>query len=201
MESDLEPELLPNAQWVHLCVDMQRIFSSEGIWPTPWMERVLPKVSKIAGKHPDRTIFTKFMSPASPTGARGGWRSLYEKWPQATRGSLPAEMFDLMPPLGDLCPPAKVFEKYVYSAFGAPNLRSALQGREAQGLIITGSETDVCVLSTVLSAVDFGYPVIIVDDAICSSSDTGHDSLMQFYHRRLSSQIVTIQTEQLLELW
>jgi hypothetical protein len=27
---------------VHLCVDMQRIFSAEGPWPTPWMDRVLP---------------------------------------------------------------------------------------------------------------------------------------------------------------
>ena len=25
---------------VHLCVDMQRIFSAEGPWPTPWMDRV-----------------------------------------------------------------------------------------------------------------------------------------------------------------
>ena len=25
---------------VHLCVDMQRIFSADGPWPAPWMERV-----------------------------------------------------------------------------------------------------------------------------------------------------------------
>src|SRR5215217_1627337 len=36
----------PNA--VHLCVDMQRIFSSDGPWPTPWMERVLPALTRIA---------------------------------------------------------------------------------------------------------------------------------------------------------
>jgi lipopolysaccharide/colanic/teichoic acid biosynthesis glycosyltransferase len=33
---------------VHLCVDMQRIFSAEGPWPTPWMERVLPVVITLA---------------------------------------------------------------------------------------------------------------------------------------------------------
>ena len=27
---------------VHLCVDMQRIFSADGPWPAPWMEKVLP---------------------------------------------------------------------------------------------------------------------------------------------------------------
>jgi nicotinamidase-related amidase len=30
-------------------------------------------------------------------------------------------------------------------------------------LVITGSETDVCVLGTVLGAVDFSYRVIIVE--------------------------------------
>ena len=39
----------------------------------------------------------------------------------------------------------------------------------------SGSETDVCVLATVLDAVDIGYRVIVVRDAICSSSDEGHD--------------------------
>lgn len=34
--------LEPITQAVHLCIDMQNIFSSRGVWPTPWMERVLP---------------------------------------------------------------------------------------------------------------------------------------------------------------
>jgi nicotinamidase-related amidase len=32
-------------------------------------------------------------------------------------------------------------------------------------LTVTGSETDVCVLATVLDAVDLGYRVIVVRDA------------------------------------
>ncbi|GAB9139429.1 hypothetical protein BDS110ZK25_27740 [Bradyrhizobium diazoefficiens] len=38
------------------------------------------------------------------------------------------------------------------------------------------AETDVCALSTVLSAVDLGFRVVIVEDALCSSSDVGHDA-------------------------
>ena len=38
-------------------------------------------------------------------------------------------------------------------------------------LVISGSETDVCVLSTVLGAVDRGYRVVIAIDALCSSSN------------------------------
>lgn len=35
---------------VHLCLDMQRLFGRDGPWPTPWMERVLPKY-----RPPDRS--------------------------------------------------------------------------------------------------------------------------------------------------
>ena len=31
---------------VHLCIDMQRLFSDEGPWATPWMTRVLPVVAE-----------------------------------------------------------------------------------------------------------------------------------------------------------
>ena len=56
-------------------------------------------------------------------------------------------------------------------------------------LIITGSETDVCVLATVLDAVDLGFRVIVVEDALCSSFDEGHDALMTLYRNRFSEQI------------
>jgi nicotinamidase-related amidase len=51
-------------------------------------------------------------------------------------------------------------------------------------VIVSGS--DVCVLATVLGAVDLGYRVILL--AVCSSSDKGHDALMQIYHRRYTEQ-------------
>ena len=51
---------------VHLCVDMQRIFSAEGPWPMPWMDRVLPVVGALANRHPERTVFTRFIPPDRP---------------------------------------------------------------------------------------------------------------------------------------
>ena len=43
-----------------------------------------------------------------------------------------------------------------------PNRKLAehLRQREAEALIVSGSETDVCVLATVLDAVDIGYRII-----------------------------------------
>jgi nicotinamidase-related amidase len=186
---------------VHLCVDMQRLFSADGPWPTPWMDRVLPVVAELAERHPERTVFTRFITPRRPEDMPGLWRRYYSRWRQATREHLDPAMLELLPPLAKLCPPASVIDKTRYSAFAEPSLLSHLQAREADGLIITGSETDVCVLATVLDAVDAGYRVIVVRDAVCSSSDEGHDALMQIYHRRYSEQIEVADAGTILALW
>ena len=169
---------------VHLCVDMQRIFSAEGPWPTPWMEKVLPVAAALADHHPERTIFTRFIPPARPEQMPGMWRRYYERWRIATREALPLELLKLMLPFATLCPPATTIDKTRYSAFAAPGLIDHLRQRRADALIISGSETDVCVLATALDAVDIGYRVIVVRDAICSSSDEGHEMLMRLHHTR-----------------
>jgi hypothetical protein len=40
-----------------------------------------------------------------------------------------------------------------------------------------------------------------VRDAVCSSSDEGHDALMQIYHRRYSEQIEVADAGTILALW
>ena len=186
---------------VHLCIDMQRVFSSEGPWATPWMERVLPVVTEIAGRFPERTVFTRFITPQRPEDMPGMWQRYYERWREATREKLDPRLLELLPSLARLSPPAAVIDKTRYSGFAEPNLLAHLWQRGADGLIVTGSETDVCVLATVLGAVDLGYRVILVRDAVCSSSDEGHDALLQVYHRRYSEQIETADAETVLSRW
>ena len=109
---------------VHLCVDMQRIFSAEGPSPTPWMEKVLPVAVALAKRHLERTIFTRFIPPARPEQMPGMWRRYYERWRIATREALPLELLKLMLPLAALCPPATTIDKTRNSAFaGAPAYR------------------------------------------------------------------------------
>ena len=100
-----------------------------------------------------------------------------------------------------LVPPASQIDKTRYSAFAEPGLRMALLQRNVDGLIVTGSETDVCVLATVLGAVDHGYRVILVADGVCSSSDEGHEALLKVYRGRYSLQIETADTESILSAW
>ena len=67
--------------------------------------------------------------------------------------------------------------------------------------MVSGAETDVCVLATVLGAVDLGLRVIIVQDALCSSSDAGHDALMTMYRTRFNAQIDLVSAGELFQMW
>lgn len=195
----LSQELPSNA--VHLCIDMQRIFSSDGPWPTPWMEHVLPNVEELVRRAPAQTIFTRFITPPRAADMAGRWVSYYEKWPEATREYLDPRLLELMPALARFVPPATVIDKMVYSAFAGSELVAELQQRHCDTLILSGSETDVCVLSSALSAVDFGYRVILVADAVCSSSDESHDALLALYRRRFDLQIEIADTATVIGCW
>jgi nicotinamidase-related amidase len=204
MVFDMTNDLLPfplTPRTVHLCVDMQRIFSSEGPWATPWMERVLPVVLAISQRFPERTVFTRFITPQHAEDMPGTWRLYYEKWRQTTRERLDVRLLQLMPDLAKLAPPATVIDKTRYSAFFEPFLLQHLRALQADGLIVTGSETDVCVLATIMGAVDHGYRVILVRDGVCSSSDEGHNALLGLYHRRFNLQIETADAETVLSRW
>ena len=52
-----------------------------------------------------------------------------------------------------------------------------------------------------LDAVDIGYRVIVVSDAVCSSSDEGHNMLMRIYHTRYAEQIETADAATILTQW
>jgi len=186
---------------VHLCVDMQRIFRKGGIWETPWMERVLPVVAEIASRYRERTVFTRFITPASPADAMGQWRSYYERWWCATRGSLDPSQLDLVPELARYAPPAQILDKSTYSAFFRSPLLGHLLERQVRTVVVSGAETDVCVLSTVLDAVNIGLRVVLVEDAVCSSSDPGHDALMTMYRLRYAQQIDLVRSEALPDYW
>lgn len=189
------------ASAVHLCVDMQKLFADGSPWATPWMKRVLPKVRSLVERHPRATIFSRFMPVEHAGEGVGTWKRYYEHWSSMTLQIIGKEMVELVPDLAAFAPPAQVIDKRVYSPWTEGNLDRMLSGSAVDTLVITGTETDICVLATVLGAVDRGYRVVVVTDALCSSADETHDALMTFYHQRLSQQVETADTETVLSNW
>lgn len=191
----------PITNAVHLCIDMQNIFARGSIWETPWMERVLPAIVGVCDRHAARTVFTRFITPLHAGDRPGRWRRYFTKWESATRNRLPAGQLDLVPALARFAPPASVIDKPGYSAFVGSPLAAFLNEKGVDTVAMTGAETDVCVLASALDAVDLGFRVVIVEDALCSSSDAGHDALMTMYRTRFAEQIELVRAEELAELW
>jgi nicotinamidase-related amidase len=180
---------------------MQRLFADDTDWHTPWMERVLPNIVRIVEAHPVRSIFTRFIPAQEPGQGRGTWRRYYENWESMTIRRLGPEMVELVPELKRFVPPAQVIDKHVYSPWLERNLDNLLRDTPIDTLIVSGGETDVCVLATVLGAVDRGYRVVVATDALCSSTDETHDAMMTLYHNRYGQQVETVTTDTILDSW
>ncbi|KAA0970787.1 cysteine hydrolase [Aureimonas fodinaquatilis] len=185
----------------HLCIDMQLMFALDTDWNTPWMSRVLPFVSILASHAPTHTIFTKFMPPADASKASGAWQSYFERWSQFTQNVIDPQLLELVPELAHLVPPAQVLCKPRYSPFKGTALLADLHERGIKTLIISGAETDVCVLAAVIDAVDAGFWVVLPEDALCSSADSTHDALMELYRTRFSQQILLTDVESIVREW
>jgi nicotinamidase-related amidase len=186
---------------LHLCIDMQRLFEEGTEWHTPWMERVLPVVQRLAEARPERTLFTRFVPLEHPGEGEGTWHRYYERWRKMTLSELPPGMTDLVAPLARLVPPAEVFDKRVYSPWWEGGLHEKLKARGIDTLVVSGAETDVCVLAAVLGAVDLGYRVVIPTDAVCSSSDETHDALLTLYRGRYGQHVETATAAEILKAW
>ncbi len=192
---------VPGPRSVHLCIDMQRLFGESGPWPTPWMPRVLPTVQQLVAHGPEHTVFTRSIPPKTPESATGMWRAYYAKWPDVARDAIDPSLLRLVPELEAFVPPARVIDKPVYSAFAASALQAYLVERDVDTLLITGSETDVCVLATVLAAVDLGYRTIVAKDGLCSSSDTAHEASLHLYAQRFNVQVELAEAAELIDAW
>ena len=185
----------------HLCVDMQRMFGEPTEWMMPWSAKVLPQITALVEFHPENTIFTRFIPVDRPGQGQGMWKQYFERWASMTVEKLGADMLELVPALARFTPPAAVINKHVYSPWLEPDLHKRLQKQGVTTLIISGGETDVCVLATVLGAVDLGYRVVLAKDALCSSSDEAHDSAIDLYHQRYAAQVEPVETETILRNW
>jgi len=189
------------ANAVHLCVDMQRLFGEGTPWNVPWMEKVLPTIVGVVAEHPERTIFTRFVPVERPEKAVGSWKRYYHRWEAVTLDRMDPALVDLAPPLARFVPPARVMDKWVYSPWTEGRLDAMLKGTDVDTIVVSGGETDVCVLFAVMGAVDRGYRVIIVNDGMCSSADETHDALLELYGNRFGQQIEVAPAREILESW
>lgn len=187
-----------DGEWAHVCVDMQLLFAEQTDWHAPWLERVLPAIEALVDGRADRTIFTRFIPPQTRDNAHGAWRDYYARWPNMVRDQLEPELLELVHSLKRYVPPARTFDKSIYSPWLSGDLHHFLRASGVETLVVSGGETDVCVLATVLGAIDLGYRVIVPSDAVFGSADATHDGVIELYASRFQTQLSITTVDELL---
>ena len=195
LEGALPPDTL------HIVVDMQRLFVEHPDWRVPDLPRIVPPILKLIDAHPRETVFTRFITPLTPEDADGQWRSYYRHWRSVTLARMDPALLDLVPPLAERARPEAMLDKKSHGGFESPAFAEAIARHQASTLVLTGVETDVCVLALAFAATDRGYRVIIVEDAVTSSSPAGHRAALTAIYPRLDQQIQITTVDEVLAAW
>lgn len=155
-------------------VDAQEVFLSVTDWHIPTFTKIIGNIARLANHFGDATIFSKHVPPlGEPVGT---WSVFYKTWEHI---GVDPTIWDLATPLSGL--PGREISKSTYSCFGSTEFTSLI-GSDSH-LVIAGVETDCCVMATVLDAVDAGFPVTVVTDAVTSPSPIAHEGSLAFLSR------------------
>ncbi|MFD4506138.1 cysteine hydrolase family protein [Streptomyces sp. NPDC058457] len=147
-------------------IDMQHVFADPaGPWAALRYAEAAAGVRRLLPAFENRTVFTRFVAPAHPTGA---WRAYYDQWP-----------FALQPPEAGLWRLTDEFEQRAEVVLDAPTFGKwtpelAALATPHGRLVLAGVSTDCCVLSTALPAADAGIEVLVVADACAGADDDSH---------------------------
>jgi len=171
------------------------------------------KMASFTGRA-DSTILTRYVVPENASMAQGIMRHYYGMRPghadtvdeeKVTLRGLEAAglnttyMLEVMPELQPLVQSgAQVSTKTTGGAFGPgsalPQLLDAYfkntgGGNATRTLIVAGVETDYCVISTILGAIDSYYRIIVVTDAIGSSQPNAGQAQLDYTLRRFDHMV------------
>jgi ureidoacrylate peracid hydrolase len=163
-----------------LVVDMQRGFVEPGeALEVPPAREIVPVIRRLLDGFRGRRLpiaFTEFTySPAVPIlvgelhpehkpAAAGAPRGFGLPSSSCLEGTDSARTIDALAPRPD----EPVIRKRWYDGFAGTELDGALRARGVTTLVITGTMTDICVLSTVVGAFNREYRISVVADGVAT---------------------------------
>jgi len=187
---------------VHVVVDMQRLFAEDTDWLVPTIESIVPNIQRLVDHRPGRALYPRFITPKSPEEADGHWQAYYRHWAQVTRDRLSSPaLFDLMAPFAAKAPVGAQIDKPGFSSFSTPDFAAALARLKAGPLVLSGVETDACVLATAIDAMDRGHRVIVAVDAVTSTSLEAHRAALDHLYPRMAPMLDLAATSDILAAW
>ncbi len=146
---------------VLLVIDMQKIFAPGYEWYTPGIEQAENNIIKLCEKFENR-VFTRHVASENPIGT---WKNYNEVFSHINKNEECLEIIEGLQSIEKV-----VFTKTTYSAFNSGSALEYIQTHGYTDVLITGVQTEFCVLGTILTAVDAGVSVTFIPDACAGSS-------------------------------
>lgn len=191
----------PVGDALHVVIDLQRLFVEDSEWKVSGIPAILPAVGRLLDHAPNTAAYARFIPPPSAELAHGIWRDYYRHWNSVTTDQLAPGLLEVLPALAHRAPTSPILDKSGYSVFSSPAFRPLIAARGITTLILSGVETDVCVLATVMEAVDLGLRVIIAQDGVVSGSPEGHAAAMTILRIRFDQQVEIVPVDRIIASW
>ena len=173
-----------------ILVDMQNDFVRAGApLEVPDARATIPRQRELLDywrAHALPVVFTKFIAGPRPT-LMWKWSPVLAPptrccWPVVCRfyADVQAELectdvIQELYPLGN----EAIVEKYAYDAFFNTNLPDRLRALDVDGVVITGTVTQICVDETARGAFNHGFKAVTVSDAVSSYAPDLHAATLK----------------------
>lgn len=109
-------------------------------------------------------------------------------------GQIDPGLLELGAPQKQLAPRRHVFDTLGYSLRQSPAFNAAVRAYGTDTLLLSEGETAICVLATALGAMERGYFVFLIEDALCCAKDESHNAALTIFKARFSVQLSVINT-------
>lgn len=172
-----------------VCVDMQRLFLEPGEWHCPGGLDIVPACVSLLESARGQRHFIRYLPPHRPQDAPGAWRTYHRRWSSVTLEQAGDSVVRLHPALESLAASDSEFDRMGYSAFASREFRERMTADPPSAAVVCGVETDVCVLSTILSFVDAGIRTVVPVEAVASASRAAHDAVLGHVLPRYDMQV------------
>lgn len=169
-----------------LAVDVQRDFEPGGALAVPEGDEIVPVLAAWVREFDRRNLPVIASRDWHPEGhcsfgEQGG------RWPPHCIAGTPGAEIDPgleLPEDVTVISKAQTVEKDAYSAFEDTGLHALLQEKGVERLFIGGLATDVCVLNTARDALDNGYHVVLLRDAVRAIDPAGGEKAIEELERK-----------------